>query len=346
MATIKDVAKAAGVSTATVSAVINDTAYVSPELRDRVLAAIRELDYVPSRVARNLRSGRSQLIALAVADLANPFYARIVCAAETAVAAWGYSLVRVQQRREARHREADSRAHPHLGCDGLVMVPVGSPASYRPRELPTAARPIVLLGRSVDDSSHRHGHHRQSSRLAARRRTISWISATRRIGSITGPLHLSTSRGRLQGMQEAMAARGLAPMPEHIRSGEFREDSAYSVARDMLSQAGSANGALCGQRRDGDRRHAGHCRPRVCAAPQDISIASTDTIAGMGGIRPRLTRTEHPVVDMTNEALRMLVDRIKGTPDDPAAISCSSRRWSWATAACRHVRLRHPYRSA
>ena len=93
MATIKDVARTAGVSTATVSAVVNDSAYVSPELRARVLAAVKELRYVPSLAARNLRHGRSQLIAIAVSDLANPFFSRVVCAAEAAVADWGYSLV-------------------------------------------------------------------------------------------------------------------------------------------------------------------------------------------------------------------------------------------------------------
>ena len=87
MATIRDVAKASGVSTATVSAVINDSAYVSPELRTRVLTAIRDLGYAPSTTARNLRSGRSQLIGLVVADLANPFFSRVVWAAEAAVAA-------------------------------------------------------------------------------------------------------------------------------------------------------------------------------------------------------------------------------------------------------------------
>src|SRR2546430_2339429 len=129
MATIKDVARASGVSTATVSAVINDSAYVSPALRTRVLAAVRELGYAPSLTARNLRSGRSQLVALVVADLAN-----------------------------------------------------------------------------------------------------------RRIGTITGPLQLSTGRGRLDGMLAAMKARDLAPEPQHVRSGEFREDAAYSVARNLLQQ--------------------------------------------------------------------------------------------------------------
>ena len=93
MATIKDVARAANVSTATVSAVINDSAYVSADLRSRVLGAIKELNYAPSLAARNLKHGRSQLIALVVADLTNPFFSRVVWAAEAAVAAWGYSLV-------------------------------------------------------------------------------------------------------------------------------------------------------------------------------------------------------------------------------------------------------------
>ena len=92
-ATIKDVARTAGVSTATVSAVINESAYVSPTLTARVLEAVRDLDYAPSQLARRLRTGASGLIAVAVADLSNPFYARVVCAAEAAVAAWGFSLV-------------------------------------------------------------------------------------------------------------------------------------------------------------------------------------------------------------------------------------------------------------
>ena len=137
-----------------------------------------------------------------------------------------------------------------------------------------------------------------------------------RIGSITGPLHLTTGRGRLDGMLEAMARRGVAPEPGHVRSGEFREDVAYSVAREMLDRPDRptalyvANGvmALGVMRALADLSI--HC-------PNDISIASTDTISGIGGLRPRLTRTEHPIIEMTNEALRLLVDRIQRGKDKP-----------------------------
>ena len=137
-----------------------------------------------------------------------------------------------------------------------------------------------------------------------------------RIGSITGPLHLTTGRGRLEGMLEAMAARGLQPNPGHVRSGEFREDAAYSVAREIIGQPDrpTALYVASGVMALGVMRALADLGLRC---PEDISIASTDTIPGIGGLRPRLTRTEHPLTDMTNEALRLLVDRINQSNRPP-----------------------------
>ena len=150
MPTIKDVAKTARVSTATVSAVVNDSSYVSPELRARVVLAIRELGYTPSLVARNLRSGRSQLVALVVADLTNPFYARIVTAAEAAVAAWGFSLVLFNSDEKPDTEKRILSRIKTLGCDGVVLVPVGTADAYKRKNFHFEL-PMVLLGRSVED---------------------------------------------------------------------------------------------------------------------------------------------------------------------------------------------------
>jgi LacI family transcriptional regulator len=314
MATIKDVAKTAGVSTATVSAVMNDSAFVSPALRARVIAAIRTLRYEPSLAARNLRRSRSQLIALAVADLSNPFYARIVLSAESAAAAWGYSLVLFNSdEKPDTERRILARVRT-LGCDGLVLVPVRESSQYQPRELD--GLPTVLLGRSIEGSSCDTV---TIDNQAAGRQAVDYLLdlGHTRIGSITGPMQLSTSKGRLEGMVEAMTARGAAPQPGNLRSGEFREDTAYSAARDMLDHAGRptaiyvANGVMA----IGVMRAIADLGLRC---PQDISIASTDTVAGAGGLKPRLTRTEHPIADMTNEALRLLVDRIEGKVSTPA----------------------------
>ncbi len=307
MPTIKDIAKAARVSTATVSAVVNSSAYVSPELRGRVEQAVRDLGYVPSRAARTLRSGRSGLIGLSVADLANPFYARIIRAAEACASARGYALV-VFNSDENRSTEARILKRVQaLGCDGLLIVPVGAPSEYAAGEL-TSAPPKVLLGRAIE------GEPVDAvviDNISAGRQATEYLLdlGHRRIGSITGRMAISTGRGRLDGMIMAMHARGCAPLEHDIRTGEFREDVAYSAALDLL--------------RGDDRPTALYVANGVMAlgvmraladlglrCPQDISIASTDTIAGHVGVSPRLTMTEHPVAEMTTEAVRLLVDRI------------------------------------
>ena len=308
MATIRDVANRAKVSTATVSAVVNDSAYVSPELRSRVLTAISELDYTPSLAARNLKRGRSQLIALVVADLANPFFARLVWAAEAAVAAWGYSLVLFNSDEKPENERRILARIKMLSCDGIILVPVDVAGAQPPRDAEGEPIPTVLFGRTVEGQK---ADTITIDNVSAARQVTNYLMdlGHSRIGTITGPLHLTTGRGRLDGMLEAMRARGLEPAPGHIRSGEFREDTAYSVARELLTLPDRptalyiANGVMA----------LGVMRALAdlgMKCPDDISIASTDTIPGIGGLRPRLTRTEHPVIDMTNEALRLLVERI------------------------------------
>ena len=175
--------------------------------------------------------------------------------------------------------------------------------------------PIVLLGRSVD---HQDIDTVSIDNVAAGRQATSYLLdlGHKRIGTITGRMQLSTASGRHEGMLQAMRERGLKPRDSDVRSGEFREDVAYSVARDLLGKADRptalyvANGLMA----LGVMRALADLNLRC---PEDVSIASTDTISGIGGLRPRLTRTEHPDVEMTKEALRMLVDRIDNSYDGP-----------------------------
>src|SRR6195952_5387244 len=151
MATIKDVAKIARVSTATVSAVINDSAFVSAELRDRVMSAVAELRYSPSMVARNLKRGRSQLLAVVVADLSNPFFARLVWAAEAAVAAWGYSLVLFNSDEKPETEKRILSRIRMLSCDGIILVPVDITSSQTQRDADGEPIPTIHFGRTTID---------------------------------------------------------------------------------------------------------------------------------------------------------------------------------------------------
>ena len=302
-ATIKDVARTAGVSTATVSAVINESAYVSPALRARVLEAVRDLSYAPSQLARRLRTGASELIAIVVADLSNPFYARVVCAAEAAVVAWGFSLVvfNSDEKPEAEKRII-SRVRA-LCCDGLILV------SALGRDADSRRIPTVLFGRTLEDDGLDAV---TIDNFTASYRATNYLIdlGHKRIGAITGPRRLSTGLDRIEGMQSAMSANGLTFEPRFVRSGEFREEVAYSAARAMLEQPERptalyvANGLMA----LGVMRAIADIGLRC---PGDVSVASTDNIPGIRGLRPNLTRTEHPIVDMVNEAVRLLVDRMK-----------------------------------
>ena len=311
--TIKDVAKAAGVSTATVSAVVNDSAFVSPPLRARVLDAVRELGFAPSRFARNLRRGRSDLIAIVVSDLANPFYARVICAAEAAVARWGFSLV-VCNSDENPETEIRILARVRmLHCEGLILVPANNALPKPTCEQPGRFVPTVLFGRSLDEDRFDAV---TIDNFAAAYQTTHYLLdlGHQNIGAITGPLHVSTGKGRLDGMIAALAAKGLSLDSRFVRPGEFREDVAYSAARNLLAQPQRptalyvANGlmALGVMRAIADLG---------LKCPEDISVASTDNIPGVRGLRPVLTRTEHPISDMVDEAVRLLIDRIKNRGD-------------------------------
>ena len=308
-ATIKDVARTACVSTATVSAVINEFAYVSPALTARVLEAVRDLDYAPSQLARRLRTGVSELIAIVVADLSNPFYARVVCAAEAAVTAWGFSLVvfNSDEKPEAEKRII-SRVRT-LCCEGLILVPVGRAVSALGREADSRRIPTVLFGRTFEGDGLDAV---TIDNFAASYQATNYLIdlGHKRIGAITGPPHLSTGLARIDGMQSAMSAKGLTVEPRFIRSGDFREEVAYSAARALLQQPERptalyvANGLMA----------LGVMRAIAdigLKCPEDLSVASTDNIPGIRGLRPNLTRTEHPIVDMVNEAVRLLVDRMK-----------------------------------
>ena len=308
MATIRDVANAAGVSTATVSAVVNGSAYVSPGLRARVLEAIGQLGFAPSQLARNLRRGRSELIALVVADLSNLFFSRVVCAAETAVAAWGYSLVVFNSDEKPEAEKQILNRVWRLRCEGLVLVPVSNTLSGPLREFEDRRVPTVLFGRTVDDDGLDTVTIDNFSASFQVTNYLIDLGHTR-MGTITGPLQLSTGRARLEGMQAAMSAKGLPLDPRFVRSGEFREDAAYSVARAMFEQPDRpsaiyvANGAMA----LGVLRAVADVGMRC---PDDISVASTDNIPGIRGLRPQLTRAEHPIVEMVNESIRLLMDRI------------------------------------
>ena len=125
MATMKDVARLAGVSIATVSATVNGTAFVSPELRERVTEAIQRLGYAPDGVARSLKKGRTQLIGLIVADITNPFFTELVHVIEAAMQDAGYSVLLCDTDEDFDKERNYLRILQTHRVDGVILAPTG-----------------------------------------------------------------------------------------------------------------------------------------------------------------------------------------------------------------------------
>ena len=316
MATIRDVARQAQVSTATVSATLNSSAYVSPGLKARVLAAVEALGYAPSGIAKSLKTGRTRLLAVIAADVSNPFFTQVTNALEAAAYDRGYSLILCNSD------ESFERERHHLNlvraqrCDGLVLSPTGDPAAYKAAGLGLFAMPTVLIDRVLDfwqaDSvtiDNESAAFQATSYLLDLGHT--------RIGTISGPSHVSTGAGRLKGFHNALAARGVASNQSYVRSGDFREDAAYAAMREMLSLKPPPTAVYVAN----NLMLIGVMRAIAEAGfncPKDISVVSTDDFNWSTAFRPRLTTVRQPVREMGREAVRLLVDRITRNGAEPA----------------------------
>ena len=239
MATIKDVARKAGVSTATVSHVLNGTRSVRLETRDAVLQAMADLDYMPSAYARALRTRSSRQIGYVVADLINPFFASIFSGVEKVALKRGYTVV-VSHSGEDAQLELDVInglvAH---GVDGLIVAPVGS------SQLCTASReiviPMVFIDRTCAGSLVPAVTTIMTEAIAQAVNTIH-SRGFYEVALIAGRAGLSTTDHRVEAYLKAVHARGLSP---RIYAGNSDVDSGQSAAKWAMS-FDKPVGVVCG----------------------------------------------------------------------------------------------------
>lgn len=212
-ATLHDVAGLAGVSIKTVSNVINDYPHIRPATREKVEKAIAELGYTPNLTARNLRSGRTGAIALAVPDLSLAYFAELAASVIAAAEAAGM-VVLVEQTGGDRERELDLLRSPRLKLtDGLIFSPLGM--GQDDVVALEVAYPLVLLGERIFDgpTDHVTMHNVEAARAATEyliaqgRRRIAVIGAHE--GEVIGSAGL-----RLQGYREALDAAGIEFDPD------------------------------------------------------------------------------------------------------------------------------------
>lgn len=306
MATIRDVAKRANVSTATVSRVINNNGYVNDETKKRVKAAIEQLNYLPNDVARSLFKGRSKMIALFVPDITNPFFPEVARAVEDVTNRHGYTFVLCNTDNDiAKHMDYLNVLH-QKSVDGFIIVS----SSITEKHLQQIQVPIVALDRVISpDMSSVTVNNRSGSREAVQ--YLRSIGCSR-IAHITGPEHVDNVALRLQGyLDEVMHENWFNS--SYVVSGAYNFNVAREAAMKLLTNHPEIDGIFAGNdlMATGVLNAAASLGKKV---PDDLAVVGFDGIAMGETVTPALTTMAQPIYAIGAKAAEMLITQIS-TPD-------------------------------
>jgi DNA-binding LacI/PurR family transcriptional regulator len=314
--TLHDVARLADVSIKTVSNVINDYPHIRPATREKVEAAIAELGYTPNLTARNLRSGRTGAIALALPDLGLPYFAELAALVIHEAEAAGV-VVLVEQTGADRTRELDLLRSPRLKLtDGLIFSPLGM--AQEDAAALDVSFPLVLLGERIFDGPTDHITMRNVE--AARAATEHLISLGRRriavVGAHEGEI-LGSAALRLQGYREALEAAGIAYDETIIGYTTLwhRANGADSM-RELLARGGEFD-AVFGLNDTlalGAMRVLQESGRRV---PDDVAVVGFDGLDEAAYSIPSLTTVDPGRAWIAKTAVSTLLARIAGDADAP-----------------------------
>lgn len=232
--TISDVARLAGVSTATVSHTINSTRYVSGETKEKVYRAIAELGYTPDASARSFRTGKKKTIGFIVPDISNKFFGTMIESVENYLSAHGYHLIIANTKEDSGREETNLRLLTAGLVDGLLVASTMEDFD-RFDELIPAGFPVVLVDRTFEAKkyssicvSNFQPIYRSVCRLAGK--------GAKRVGIIGGLPRLSSTKERISAYREAVADCGLAQEEGLIRYGDSMENSAQACLDELLEQ--------------------------------------------------------------------------------------------------------------
>ncbi|GAB6889516.1 LacI family DNA-binding transcriptional regulator [Geobacillus stearothermophilus] len=309
MASIKDVAKRANVSTATVSRVLRNTGNVTEETRQRVLEAIEALNYQPNVLGRYLRRMETETVLVVVPDIMNPFFSKVLRGIEAVALKHGYQVLLGDTQNDARLEEQYLNVLPQRQVDGMIFLT----ARIRKELMEEMARqfPIVLACEylegadiptvSIDNIS------------SARKATEHLIRLGHcRIAHLSGPMNIILSRDRLRGYQQALAQHELEADAALVQEGDFTYESGYNLTLKLLAleKPPTAIFAANDEMAIGAIKAVRHRGGRI---PDDVAVVGFDDIQMASIFEPSLTTIAQPMFEIGQKAMELLLALIEGT---------------------------------
>lgn len=303
-----DVAKAAAVSLATVSAAVNSSAPVSAELRGRIQKAIKKVGYKTNSIARSLKTGTTSTIGLMVADITNPFFTTVIHTIQEVAHRNGYSVMLCCSDEDPAKEATHLQLLADRMVDGFIVATAGETAELR--GLITQGRsPVILIDRLVD------GLETDAvviDNVAATRDAVHHLIAAghRRIGLITGRRSLSTGRERYEGYRRALDEAGFTFEPALVGSAHFGADDGYQAAKRLLTVEERPTAIFACNNLSGlGLMRAIHDAGLRC--PDDVAVACFDDFDWAEVFHPRLTTVAQPTQAIGMQAMMMLLERMK-----------------------------------
>jgi LacI family transcriptional regulator len=311
MVTTRDVARRAGVSSSTVSHVLNDSRFVSDDKRQRVLQAMDDLGYEPNAVARSLKVNRSTTLGLIISDISNPFFADVIRGAEDVAQANGYTLILCNSDEDPVKEATYLRELRAKRVDGLLLAPAGHAHEYL-RKLVRACFPIVFLDRDLGSLPIAAV---VLDNEAAAYEAVSHLIRLghRRIAAVSGRPFISTTTERLAGYARALREAGLAIDEHLVASGGSRVDGGAQAAAQLLALDPRPTAVFSGN----NLMTIGVLSALAAhglEVPGDMAVVGIDDFPWADVLRPRLTTVAQPTYELGRVSTELLLKVMRAGP--------------------------------
>jgi LacI family transcriptional regulator len=313
---IREIAEKIGVSSATVSRVINQSGYVSEETRSKVLKAVEQYNYVPSAIARSLSIQNTSSIGVIVPDIENPFFASVIKGVTEVAEKHKYNILFFGTNETLKLEHAYLETVVRQRLNGVIITPISEDdedTKNRLLKLKKSKIPVVLVDRDINGADF-DGVFIDNFQSAYEGVTALIKEGHHRIATITGPLSTKPGSGRLAGYKKALNDNGIEIRELYILEGDFKVDRSYELTAELLNTPEPPT-AIFTSNNLTTLGCLKYLTENNLVIGKDISLMGFDDIEVLKIIDYKLSVIERDAYEQGKEAMSILVKRLNENKD-------------------------------